>query len=818
VFRGIWEDLRYALRVQAKSPGFAVVTILTLALGIGANTAVFSLLHAVLLKPLPVHEPERLVTLGTVNDNETRAPRVRFSYRVLELLRTQRELFSDVITYQTTALSFATDNTSERVLGLLVSGNYFEGLGVGAEIGRTLADDDNRPRAARPVVVLSYGFWQQRFAGDPAIVGRVVRVNGYPVTVVGVARRGFSGAPVGTTPHLWMPLWSMSQLTLPGEMLDNADASFLPALLRLKPGLTREQAQAGVNVFYRHLRAQAMGEARAAADPTRLVLLPGTGALSDFQRQFSRPLWALMALVGIVLLIACANVANLLLVRAIARRHEITIRAALGGSRARIVRQLIVESLLLSGAGLTAGIFLAYGGVRTLLALLPGERLTVGIEPDTTVLAFSVGLSVLVGIVLGLMPARQATRVDLRHVLNTTSAGVMSGGTRFGLRQALVLLQMAFSVVMLVGAGLFVRTLLTLRHADPGVSVDQILQVAMNPREVGYTPDQLQQFYDRLVQQIDALPGVRAAAFVGTPLLSGRRGRVDIYPAGYVPRPGEDVFSVVQYASPGLFDAMGVPIFNGRDFTAHDDARAPKVVIINEPMARRFFGRENPIGRRVGYAGAPEFEVVGVARATKFLDMREEAPGMVFLPYAQIGPLGARTLYVRTAGNPMDLIEPLRAAVRGLDRNVPLYDVKTFAQQMDESLVQERLTATLSGFFGGLALFLAALGLYGLMNHSVLYRRRELGVRLALGAAPGRVVRLVLRETLTLVFAGIVIGLALSVPLAGLIAKLLVGAAPTDIDLLAGAAGVMTVMGLVAAALPAWRASRIDPLRAMREE
>jgi predicted permease len=394
----------------------------------------------------------------------------------------------------------------------------------------------------------------------------------------------------------------------------------------------------------------------------------------------------------------------------------------------------------------------------------------------------------------------------------------MSGGTRFGLRQALVLLQVAFSVVMLVGAGLFVRTLLTLRHTDPGVSVDQILQVTLDPREAGQTSSQLQQFYDRLVRQIDTLPGVHTAAFVSTPLLSGQRGRVDIYPAGYAPRPGEDVFSVVQYASPGLFAAMDVPILDGKDFSGREDAQAPKVIIINEPMARRFFGRESPIGKRVGYGGQPEFEVVGVVRGTKFLDMREEAPGMVFLPYAQGGPPGARTLYVRTAGNPMDLIEPLRTAVRGLDRNVPLYDVKTFAQQIDESLLQERLTATLSGFFGALALFLAALGLYGLMNHSVLHRRRELGVRLALGAAPARVARIVLRDSLTLVLAGSLLGLAMSVPLATLVTRLLVGAAPTDIDLLLGAAATMTLIGCLAAALPAWRAARIDPLRAMREE
>jgi predicted permease len=547
------------------------------------------------------------------------------------------------------------------------------------------------------------------------------------------------------------------------------------------------------------------------------VLLPGTRALSDLQRQFSQPLWVLMALTGIILFIACANVANLLLVRALARRQEITIRAALGGSRARIIRQLVVESLLLSGVGLVVGILLAYGGVRILVALLPAERLTLEIDPNVTVLAFSVGLSVLVGVLLGVVPARHATRIDLRNVLSTESLSVMSGGTRFGFRQALVLLQVAFSVVMLVGAGLFVSSLLTLRHTDPGVSVDQVLNVSLNPRAVGYTPGQLNQFYQRLLERVRALPGVRAAGFMNPALLSGERGRMNVYPPGYVPEPGEDVNSVFQNVSPGTFQTMGISIVRGRDFTERDDEKAPKVIIVNEPMARRFFGNEDPIGRRVGEGGKPEREIIGVVRATKYYDMREELPRIFYVPFEQGGFPGPRNLYVRTAGNPMDLIEPLRAAVRSLDRNVPLSDVKTFAQQVDESLVQERMTATLSGFFGSLALLLAALGLYGLMNHSVLRRRRELGVRLALGAGPGRLARIVLRETLALVVAGIVIGFVISVPLASQVASLFVGATPTDIDLLLGVAAMMAVIGLIAAALPVWRVVRIDPLRAMRE-
>jgi predicted permease len=810
------QDLGYALRSFRRAPGFATVVVLTLALGMGANTAIFSVLHAVLLKGLPVNEPGRLVTLAIVDTREARAPRTRFSYPFLENLRTHDDLFSAVIAYQTTGLSFATEATAERVLGFLVSDDYFKGLGVGAAVGRTLNADDNRRHAAAPVVVLSYGFWQQRFGGDPGIVGHTVRVNGLPVTVVGVARREFFGTQVGTSPHVWMPLWSMRQLKLAGDMLENPDAEFLPAVLRLSSGQTRERAEAAINALYRQSRAESDGMA-GTDDSIQIALLPGTRALSALQRDFAQPLWVLMGLVGMVLLIACANVASLMLVRAIARRHEITIRAALGGSRARITRQLIVESLLLSSAGAVAGVCLAYAGVRTLVSLLPADQLTLVIEPNAAVLAFSLGLSLLVGVLLGMVPAAHASQVNLRDVLSAENRSVTRGGTRFGFHHVLVVSQVACSLVLLVGGGLFVRSLIALRHTDPGIRADQMLQVTLNPRQVGYSSSELTQFYQRLLEAVRALPTVRAAGFMNPALLSGERGRMDVLPPGYVRKPGEDVTSVFQNVSPGTFEAMGIRIVKGRDFTERDHRQAPKVIIVNEPMARKFFGNDDPVGRRVGEAGNPAFEIVGVVSATKYRDMREDLPRIFYVPFEQGGFSGARTLYVRTAGHPMDLVDPLRAIVHSLDRNVPL-SVKTVAQQIDESLVQERITATLSGFFGGLALFLAALGLYGLTNYTVVRRHRELGVRLALGAAAGRLAGVVLRETLILVVSGIIVGFAISVPLASIVATMFVDAAPTDIDFLLGVAGVIVLTGFTAAALPVWRVIRIDPLAALKYE
>jgi predicted permease len=816
LLRGLWKDIRHAVRGEVRRPGFAVVVVLTLALGVGANTAIFTLLDAVLLKGLPVKEPDRLVSFARVNERDV-TPRMRFSYPLLEDLRQQSEVFSDVITYQTYAVGLNVGTAAERVDAGVVSGNYFHGLGVGAVLGRVLDADDNRPRAAQPVAVLSYGFWQQRFAGDPRAVGQTVRVNGYPVTIVGVAPRGFFGAQLGSSPHFWMPLWTMNSLLLPGAMLENPGASFLPGVARLKPGVTREEAEARTKALYYNIRLASAGASRAASERDEFRLLPGTESLSTLHRQFGRPLWVLMALVAFVLVVACANVANLLVIRAMARGREIAARVALGATQWRVVRQLIVESVLLSGSGMLAGLLLASWGVQSLLAFLPSDRFVLDIEPNARVLAFSAGLTFILGVVLGLLPAVHAMRLDLRGILNSESVGV-TGANRVGLRRTLVFSQVVLSMILLVGSGLFIRSLLALRGTDTGVTADEILQVTMNPLQSGYKGEQLSQLYQRVLDRVSTLSGVRSAALMTTPFLSGLRGRMDVTPPGYVERPGEDYQSVFETVTPAIFQTLGIPVVRGRAFTDRDDANAPKVIIVNEPMARYFFGSADPVGKIVGIGGEPQFEIVGVVRETKFLNMREEAPRMVYLPFAQFAVPGERTLYVRSSSDPTALVEPIRRAVAEIDPNIPLYGVKTFRQQVDESLLQERLTATLAGAFGLLAVFLSGLGLYGLVHYNVLQRRREIGVRIALGAAPRGVARMVLSETLVLVVAGIIAGLAIAVPLARLVQPLLFGAEATDLDLLLVAAVTMIAVGAVAGTWPAWRAATVDPLYALRGE
>jgi predicted permease len=549
----------------------------------------------------------------------------------------------------------------------------------------------------------------------------------------------------------------------------------------------------------------------------RIRVLPGTNALSNLQRTFTQPLWVLMALVAMVLMIACGNVAALLISRAVARRKEIALRTALGASGTRVVRALIVESVSLSGLGTMIGVAGAYWGVDALIALLPADRFVLVIQPNWTVLAFSAGVSLLVGVLLGVFPAAQVLRLDLRSILGSEGAGVTSGGNRFGLRQALVLAQVAFSVVVLVGAGLFVRSLVALQRTDSGVRVEQILQLTLDPVAAGYPPQQAVQAYERIHEAVVALPQVSSAAFAMIPLLADQLVANAFYPPGFVPRPGTADTSSFDGVSPGLFKTLGIPLLKGREFTDRDDAKAPRVVIINATMARRFFGDQDPIGRQLVEGGGAASEIVGVVEDTKFANMREQPQRIVFLPFRQFGPPGvSRTLYVRAASDPLALAASVRAAVRGVDRNIPVYGVKTVAQQVSETLVQERLTATLSTWFGGLALFLAALGLYGLFHYSVQRRWREFSLRVALGAAPRAIVHLVFREALMLVTVGVIAGLVMAVLLARYVVPLLFDARPTDTGVLLLTAALMGATAIAAGAVPAWRAARANPIQSLR--
>jgi predicted permease len=785
------QDLRYAARMLRRNLGFAAVIIASLALGIGANTTIFSLLNTVLLKSLPVTEPARLVVLGTETG-------VRLSYPMIEVLRARSAVFAGLFTYQHYELTMIAGSSPDRVRAELVSGDYFPALGVRAWRGRTLTEEDNLRGDPRAVAMLSFRFWRERLGADPDVVGRTVRVNSYPVTIVGILPRGFFGTEVGQSPDLWMPIRLMNSLSLPGRMLDDPDAVWLPAMARLAPGITREQAQAAGDAVYRH----ALGERRQ-----HLVLLSGARGLSRLQQQFSRPLVVLMALVGLVLFIACANAANLLLARAASRRKEIAIRLAIGAGRGRLIGQLLAESLLLALAAGGFGLLGASIVAPAIVKMLPAAR-NLTLDLDWRVAQFCLAACLVTGIGFGLIPALHASR----------PVAAVARGRRFGFRQVLMIAQVSLSVMLLIAATLLARTLQQLRASDTGFHAEHLLQASLNPRQAGRTPAQTIEFYARLLDRVRNMDGVRAASFSGSEQMLGNVGRIDFYPTGYQPRPDEDVFSIFEIVEPRFFETMGIPILQGRDFSPQDGRAAPKVMIINEAMARYFFGGGNPVGRLIGEAGAPERRIVGVVGATKYRNMRERPPRIVYLPFAQMGPASARTLYARVEGDPRRIMADVRAAVEQLDREVPVYGVKLFTEQLDQAVAQERITAWLAGAFGLLALSLACIGLYGVTNYGVTQRTREIGIRVAVGAQQSQVLRMVLRETLGLTLAGIGLGLGGALACSHFLGSLLYGLTAVDRTAFLLATVVMLASAAAAAYVPARRASRVAPLVALRYE
>jgi predicted permease len=810
----LWQDIRYALRTLRNAPVFTATALLSLGLGIGANTAIFTLLYTVLLKALPVPNPQALVVLGVRDSSNPKELKTRFSYPVLEALRTRNQVFAGPFTYISDSLKLSTNGEPEPVSAALVSGNYFPALEVAALRGRTLSEADDLKGNPHPFAVISHRLWQQRFGGDSNLIGRVVRLNGYPVTIIGIMGADFFGTQVGMAPDIWVPIRLMDHLSLPGMMLDKREATWMPAMARLKPGVSRERAEAEANTLVHRIIGEFYGR-RASASPLHLVLLPGSRGLSKLQLQFSKPLLALMVLVALVLLIACANVANLLLARMIARQKEIALRLAVGASRGRLVRQLLTESTVVALAGGILGILLAFASTRLLVQVLPATR-SLAPQIDWRVLAFCFATSIVAAIIFGLAPAWQGVRVDLTLAIKGEAAQ-SNRSRRLGVRSVLLIGQVALAVVLLVGASLFTGTLRNLQSANSGFQDENVLQLSLNPRQIGSTPAQMHSFYRQLLEQARALPGVHAASFIDSGLMSGGNQMEDLYPPGYQPRPNEDAFSEFNAVAPGFFRTLGIDRLHGRDFDARDNAAAPGVAIINEPYARYFFGTQNPIGRRIGVGGKPEMEIVGVVRATKYRTMRDESPRIVYFPFAQAG-FGQTTLYVQAGVAPLSLAASIRRIVSGLDKDVAVYDVKTLTDQIDESMAQERLTAALSSFFGLFALALAATGLYGVISYNVSRRTKEIGIRMALGAQRHQVLRSVLRESILLSLSGIAFGILAALIAARFVAALLYDIAPQNPIALGASAAIMLGVAVLACWLPANRASKVDPMVALRYE
>ena len=829
-------DLRRAGRRLARAPGFSLVVALTLGLAIGANTALFSVMDQLVLRPLPVGEPERLVVLnapgpgaGSMHMFSGFARPV--SYPMYRDLREGCGDFEGLLGRLPVTLDLEAQGTIQRIAGELVSGNYFQVLGVGASLGRVLGAADDRDRLGHPVVVLAHGFWRRRFGADPGIVGREVALNGHAMTVVGVAARGFSGVEVGSASDVFVPMAMKAWATPAWDDVDDRRVLWVGLMARLKPGVGMAQAQASCNAVYaRALQGELeqiaglspAGRARFAGK--RLELLPGARGRSDLRREFQAPLAALLAMVGLVLLIACANVANLLTARAQARQREIAVRLSLGATRGRLARELLAEGLLLSLAGGAAGLLLAYWSTDALLAALPIDpaRLALSPSPDGRVAAFTLALCLLSTLLFGLYPALQSSRPALVGTLREEAGSLAGGRSQARVRRGLVAAEVALSLLLLVGAGLFARSLHNLRRLDPGFDPRPLLTFFLDAELAGYSPTQAQALVGRVREELLALPGVARVSAAQVPLMTGSDSRSRMRPEGYVPRDGEDMGSDMNFVAPDFCETLGITLLAGRGLGTADAAGATPVAVVNEAFARRFFAGADPIGRHVGIGrreDGPPLEVVGLVRDGKHGSLREEPKPMLYVPHAQLtDDFGPLTFYVRARGEPLALAQAVRQALRRVDPKLPVNDLRPMRTLVDESLFAERLSSGLSAAFGLLATLLAATGLYAVLAFGVARRTREIGVRMALGAARGEVVGLVLRDLLGMAGAGIAVGLPLAVALGQALRSQLFGLTPADPPTLAAATALLLAVTLAAGYLPARRATRLDPAQALRHD
>jgi predicted permease len=806
-------DLRYGVRTLRKSPGFTAVAVLSLALGIGANTAIFSMVDAVLLKMLPVKSPEQLVTIETSNQRGERG--INFSYLMFERLRDLPQVFTGVLAAQDGGGRMEMVESAartEQVEVQLVSGGYFQVLGVNPVIGRTLTEADDQTPGAHPVAVLSYGFWQRRFAGDVSVIGKGIRLKGKPFTIIGVTPPEFFGEAVGRSPDIWAPLMMQPELDRGRSYLGEAGLGWLRMMARLQPGVSEAQAQASLAMRLEQIKAEPDNLGRMARHIAKFELSSGGRGLAGFRNQYSKPLRVLMAVVGLVLLITCANVANLLLARATNRQREVAIRLAIGAGRFRLIRQFLTESALLAGAGGALGLLFAWWGSRFLLVLVSSDSTPIPIDvtPNARILGFTILVSFLTALIFGLAPAIAATRQDVNAALKITALA----RPRLSLSRFLVIAQVALSLLLLTGAGLFVRTLRNLSTLDLGFAAECILQVWIIPQASGYSREQLPDLYRRLLERLNSAPGIQSASMAGHGFRSGDSRTCCISVEGYTNRPGEDRQIHTNRVTTGYFRTMGMPLLFGRDFTLQD-ANRPGIAIINETMARYYFGETNPLGKRFGWGDPPQVtfgtEIIGVVRDINYGNLREKPPRLIYFPNQ-----GGDLLVVRAAGPIAALSATIRHSIQAVDNSLEISDVSTIPQLRHQALVQERLLAQLSGFFGLLALSLACVGLYGVISYDAERRTHEIGIRMALGAQRVHVIRLVMRETMSLIIFGLIAGLGTALATTRLIASMLYGLTPND-PLTLGLAGLsLLTVAALAGYLPARRAARVDPMLALR--
>ena len=817
------QDFRSALRILLKKPGFTLVVMITLSLGIGANTAIFSLMDKLLLRSLPVKEPRELVLLSAESVNPRFLNNI-FSYPDYLDYRDQNQVLSGLIAFIPVDGRLGTNDWAEKVSLELVSGNYFNVLGVSSARGRTFLPTEDQTPGMNPVAVLSYGFWRRRFGADPNVVGTTVMINDVPLTVIGIAPQGFTGPMLERPTDVWAPLMMRPQLRPSSLPLDDRNNMWLKLMGRLKPGVTMSQAQAGLDLLARQVREAHTPSANRNLPffEKRMLLEPGGKGVSFLRGELNKTLTLLMAVVGLLLLIACANVSNLLVARSAARRKEIAMRLALGANRSRLMRQLLTESLLLALLGAGAGLIFAPWLHDLLLSFQPGIDLTataLSRSLDLRVVSFTVAVSVFSGLICGLVPALQSSRLDLVTALKDSNPLTSRRRRLLSTRQALVIAQVAIAFVILVGAGLFIKSLRNLFAIDPGFRTENVLKVPMNLPRQKYAGEKSDQFYRQLTERLKALPGVEAVSAASITPLSDSVGSINIQIEGYQARPGENLGIDFSQVGPGYHELADIPIVQGRGFTDQDRQGAPGVVIINETMARHYFPNQNPIGKRISRGpGNPWLEIIGVARDIKYHQLTERPIPHLDLP-------GLQNLYgiyanilMRTAGDPVSVLPAVRREVKAIDPSVPVLNASTLSEDLRSSIAPARMAMTLTSLFGLTALLLAVIGLYGVISYAVGRRTFEIGIRMALGAERRHVLRLVLREGLGMVAIGMILGFGGACAATRAIVNQLHEVSATDPLTFGLIALLLTAVALLACYIPARRATKVDPLVALRHE
>lgn len=829
-------NLRFAFRTLFKTPFVTIVAIVSLALGIGANAAIFSLFNQLLLKPLPVLEPARLVNLaapgpkpGSTSCSQAGDCETVFSYLMFRDLEKVQTPFTGIAAHLAFGANLSARGQTQNGQGMLVSGSYFPVLGLNPEIGRLLTPEDDRVVGESHVIVLSYAYWQSRFASDPAVLNQSLVVNGQTMTIVGVAPKGFDGTTFGVKPQVYAPI-TMRGFSQPSKAFDNRRNYWAYLFARLKPGISIEQARTAMATPYRTIvndveapLQKGMSPQTMARFTTKPILLdPGSRGQSSVSREAKAPLILLLGVTAFVLLIACANIANLLLARGAARAGEMAIRLSIGAGRGQLVRQLLGESCLLAIFGGIGGLIVAQWTLNLMVALLPAQAAeTVSLTIDPIVMLFAAALAIGTGVLFGLFPALHSTRPDLISSLKGQSGQPSGARSASRFRTSLATAQIALSMALLVSAGLFTRSLANVSRVDLGLKADHVIMFAISPALNGYKDDRSKQLFERVEDELSALPGVVSVTASTVPLLSGSNWGSNVSVEGFTCGPDTDCDSQYNETGPGYFTTLGIPTLAGRDFTRADALAAPKVAIVNEAFAKKFNLGHNAVGKRMSNSGGNgplTMEIVGLVQNAKYSDVKREIPPLFFRPYRQDDNVGSITFYVRTGAEPDGFMASVTKVLARIDANLPIEKLRTLPQQVRENVFLDRFISVLSASFACLATLLAAVGLYGVLAYTVSQRTREIGLRMALGAAPSRVRAMVMRQVGMMVLVGGTIGLAAAIGMGRLAQSLLFELQGSDPLVLVAAGVSLSLVALAAGFIPAHRASQIDPMTALRYE